>query len=210
MMKTGLLLPAGKYVIIIVAMISFAPRTMGQSAAQLLKEGSKYQASDDISDRAPDLYRQLIRKYPKSAEAESAQFFLGAYYSRKFFILEQRSKVQDWGSMNRAEEELYSYIGKYPRGFYLADAYHTLAIIALRRDYRDNAKSLWNKMKDAAGKDRKVYIFRVTWSPSAEDVIKGYCDTVALARTSLDGITKDLSFNNIVKDLTNWARSNCH
>ena len=111
--------------------------------------------------------------------------------------------------MNRAEQELDAYIAKYPRGFYLADSYNTLAIVALRRDDRDKARNNWTKMRDAAAHDRKVYISRVTWSASNDDVIKGYCDTAALAAVSLSLLDNKLSFDQIVHELTTWARSNC-
>jgi len=185
------------------------PLLFGQSAAKLLSEGSRYQAADDTSDRAADLYRQLIRKHPRSAQAESAQFFLAGYYRRKFFILEERSKVQDWESMNKAEDEYYTYIGKYARGVYLADAYHDLAVISLRRGYRDKARSLYDKMKESAAKDRRVYIFRFTWSPNTNDVIKRYCDTASLASASFDAIDKESTFSGVVSVLTNWARAHC-
>jgi hypothetical protein len=201
-----------KYLVTIcftIAVTTSINEVQGQSAATLLREGSRYQAADDTSDRAPGIYRQLIMKYPKSAEAESAQFFMGAYYSRKFFILEQRSNVQDWGSMNRAEEELSTYITRYPRGFYIADSYNTLAIIALRRGLSGPALSRWNSMKSVASKDPKVYIFRVTWSPGADDVIKGYCNTESLAYASLRALDTQSSFNGVVAALTSWAREHC-
>lgn len=180
-----------------------------QTAAQLLRHGSTYQAADDTSDRAPELYKQLMTKYPQSAEAESAQYFLGAYYSRKFFILEGRNQVEDWGSFNRAEEALYAYLDRYPRGFYLADSYATLSLISLRRNYRDKALSLWTRMKDVADKDKKVYIYRLTWSTNPDDVIKGYCDTKALAEAGFNVLDQKSSFGDTIKSLTNWARSNC-
>lgn len=179
------------------------------SAAQLLKQGSSYQAADDTSDRAADLYRQLIRLFPKSVEAEAAQFFLATYYNRKFFILEQRNKVQDWESLNQAEQELYHYKGKYPRGYYLADAYHILSTIALRRGYTDSAVSWLQRMKEAAPADQKIYIFRMTWSPSTDDVVQRYCDTKSLADASLDPINRKLAFDAVMTEVTNWARSNC-
>lgn len=184
-------------------------KVFAQSAAQLLRQGSRYQAADDTSDRAPELYRELISKFPRSAEAESAQFFLGGYYNRKFFILEARNQVQDWGSFNRAEEALYSYLKRYPRGFYSADSYHTLALIALRRNYRDKAIALWARMKEAADKDKKVYIYRLTWSANQDDVIKGYCDTNGLADAGSKAMGQSSSFTEIVNSLTKWARSNC-
>ena len=179
------------------------------SAAQLLKQGSSYQAADDTSDRAADIYRQLIRLFPKSVEAEAAQFFLGTYYERKFFILEQRSKTHDWESLNRAEEELFKYKGKYPKGFYIADAFHVLATIAMRRGYANSALSYLQAMKQAAAVDKKVYIFRMTWSPNTSDVVKRYCDTGPLADASLQLLNKKLAFDPAMTEVTNWARGNC-
>ncbi|HEX5602476.1 MAG TPA: hypothetical protein VFX63_08000, partial [Pyrinomonadaceae bacterium] len=97
----------------------------------------------------------------------------------------------------------------YPNGFYLADAYQTLALSALRRGYWDNARKLWLQMREAAAKDRKVYIYRVTWSTSSEDVIKGYCDTVGLSEISLNMLDKRLSFDQLVSGITSWARGQC-
>lgn len=208
-----LLLPAIGYVLggcfTIVLIISITPPTLGQGAAQLLKEGSRYQGADDTSDRAADLYRQLIREYPKSAQAESAQFFLGTYFEKKFFIIEQRSKSLDWDSLNKADEELYAYVGRYPKGSYLADAYHALAIVALRRGYGDTASKLYEKMKGVAANDQRVYIFRFTWSPNSSDLIKGYCDTASLASASLEATRQQSSFDGVVRVLTDWARGHC-
>jgi hypothetical protein len=183
---------------------------LGQEATKSLKRAGSYQTADDTSDRAADAYRETIKNYPNSAEAEAAQFFLASYYNRKFYILEQRNQVQDWDSLNRAEAELYKYKGKYPRGTYLADAYHLLAIIALRRGYRDAAASWLATMKQAAATDRKVYIFRLTWSPNASDLIRGYCDTASLADADLDALRKTSSFNDAVSAVTSWARAQCH
>lgn len=179
------------------------------SAAQLLKQGSSYQAADDTSDRAADIYRQLIRLFPKSLEAEAAQFFLGTYYHRKFFILEQRNRTQDWESLNRAEEELFKYKGKYPKGHYLSDTFHALATIAMRRGYTNSAVSYLQAMKQSAGADKKVYIFRMTWSPNTNDVVKRYCDTGALADTSLQLANRKLPFDSVMTEVTKWARGNC-
>src|ERR1044071_538944 len=68
------------------------------TAVQLLKEGTSYQSADDTSDRAAISYRLVIQKYPSSPEAEQAQYFLGTYYEKKFFLLEGKSKEQDWSS----------------------------------------------------------------------------------------------------------------
>jgi tetratricopeptide (TPR) repeat protein len=191
----------------VISILSMNVEVFGQKE-QLLKQGGTYQASADTSDRAAERYRELIAQYPGSREAETAQFSLGSYYNRKFFILEQRDKVQDWDSFNKAEEALYKYVGMYPRGIYSADAYHTLAMISLRRGYTDNAIKLWNTMNEAAARDPKVYISRLTWSTNSEDLVKGYCDTGSLAEVSI-GVAGKLKFYDAVNALTNWARANC-
>src|ERR1700704_5366933 len=97
------------------------------TAVQLLNEGSAYQSADDTNDRAAIAYRLVIQRYPRTAQAEQAQYFLGTYYEKKFFLLEGQSKVEDWSSFNEAEQALYGYVGTYKlRGTksYLADSYY--------------------------------------------------------------------------------------
>ncbi|MGI9068405.1 MAG: tetratricopeptide repeat protein [Pyrinomonadaceae bacterium] len=217
MLKELVLLPQVKRFVMIIcatalSISALSMKARSQNAAHLLKEGVSYQNADDTSDRAADLYRQLIRRYPTSAQAEQAQFFLGTYYQKKFFLLEGKSKVQDWSSFNQAEQALYGYVGAYTtKGTksYLADSYHMLAVIALRRGYPDTARTLLNKMIGVATKDRQVYINKVVWSARADDVIKGYCDTTALASASLDAIKSGKSFTEIVSTLNNWCRGHC-
>ena len=189
--------------------VQFSP----QSAAQLLKEGTYYHGLDDTTDRAADRYRQLLLKFPKSSQAEQAQFYLGTYYQKKFFILESRNKVQDWTSFNQAEEALNGYIKKYRsgKGFrtYLADAYYNLAIISLRRGYIEKAKQLLQQMKTDAAKDRTVYIYKIVWSARTDDVIKANCGTSQLATATIDSIGDDNNFGRMLGRIRDWCWKNC-
>lgn len=181
-------------------------------AAQLLKQGTYYQSIDDISDRAADSYRLVILKYPGSAEAEQAQFYLASYYQKKFFILEKTSHVEDWSAFNEAEAALHRYIEKYPskgKGSYLADAYHTLAIIALRRGDTGLATQHLNKMSKAATRDPKVFIYKVVWSRDPSAVVNVNCTTKALATGTLESMRSSLSFDQLVGGLRTWCRSHC-
>lgn len=182
------------------------------SAAKLLSEGTYYQSGDDTSDRAADSYRQLILRYPDSTQAEQAQFYLGIYYQNKFFILEHRYKTQDWSSFNQAEDALHTYVGKYPRGSYLADAYYALAMISLRRGYsnkyRADAKSWLNKMSGQRA-DGKVYLYKVVWSPHSDDVIKLTCEKNSLAANELILINRISTFEGFTIALKEWCRNNC-
>lgn len=182
------------------------------SAANLLSEATYYQSGDDTSDRAADSYRQLILRYPNSRQAEQAQFYLGTYYQNKFFILEHRFKTQDWSSFNQAEDALKAYVGKYPRGSYLADAYYALALISLRRGYnnkyRDDAISLLKKMSGQRA-DGQVYMYKVVWSPHSDDVLKRTCAKNSLAASALILINKNTTFENFSVALKEWCRNNC-
>ncbi|HKE57432.1 MAG TPA: hypothetical protein VKB46_12040 [Pyrinomonadaceae bacterium] len=183
-----------------------------QSAAQLLKEGTYYQGLDDITDRAADRYRQILAKYPKSVQAERATFYLGTYFDKKFYILEERNRVQDWSSFNQAEAALNTYVDNYSlKGSkaYLADSYHTLAVIALRRGRLDDAKEFLARMMKVAKTDPKVFMYKVVWSPNPDDVVRGSCDSYQLAVATLAILEGDSSFSQRVAQLRNWCRANC-
>lgn len=182
------------------------------TAAQLLKEGSSYQSADDLSDRAAIAYRTVIQRYPRSPQAEQAQFYLGTYYQNKFFILEHQYKTQDWSSFNQAEDALHTYVEKYPKGSYLADAYYALAMISLRRGYnnkyRDDAMSWLNKMSGQRA-DGEVSMYKVVWSPHPDDIIKRTCEKNSLAAGETILINRNSTFENFTIALTEWCRNNC-
>jgi hypothetical protein len=188
-----------------------AVQTTQGTAVQLINEGSAYQTADDTNDRAAIAYRLVIQKYPRSLQAEQAQYFLGTYYEKKFFLLEGQSKLEDWSSFNEAEKALYGYVGKYKSSgtkSYLADSYYTLAIIALRRGYGDAAKKLLAQMSDSAKQDNKVYLSKVA-PRRYDEVIKKYCDTKSLAAATLNALNNSSSFDGAIKNLTGWSRTNC-
>jgi tetratricopeptide (TPR) repeat protein len=190
----------------------FQPPVAAQSAAQLLKEGRYYQGSDDTTDRAADRYRSIINKYPNSPQAEEAQFYLGTYYQKKFYILEHTELVQDWSSFNQAEEALNEYVRRYSvKGakFYLADAYHTLAVIAIRRGDTKTALYQLQQMLQASSKDPLVHIYKMVWSPSSEDVVKSVCHSKNLASATLEVAGGDMPFSERIRRLRDWCRSNC-
>ena len=197
---------------------AFVISIAGQATpVQLLKEGSLYQSADDTSDRAAIAYRLVIQKYPNSIQAEQAQYFLGTYYEKKFFLVEGKSKVPDWSSFDQADQEFYSYVGKYrTKGTksYLADSYFNLAMIALRRgyrnkDYRDTANKLLTQMSEVARQDSKVYVTKVVWTARSDDVVKKYCDTKSLASATSTAINSASSFDAAIRNLTAWSQSNC-
>lgn len=181
------------------------------TAVHLLNEGIAYQNADDTNDRAAIAYRLVIQKYPRSLQAEQAQYFLGTYYEKKFFILQGQSKLEDWSSFNESEKALYGYVGKYKTmgtKSYLADSYFRLAIIALRRGYRSSAKTLLAQMNDSARQDSKVYVSKVAPRRS-DETIKKYCDTKSLAAAAMNALNNSSSFDGAIDNLTGWCRTNC-
>jgi hypothetical protein len=190
----------------------FQSPVAAQSPAQLLKEGRYYQGLDATTDRAADRYRSIINKYPNSQQAEEAQFYLGTYYQKKFYILEYTEHVQDWSSFNQAEQALNEYIKRYSvKGakFYLADAYHTLAVIAIRRGDMKTAQYQLQQMAEASSKDHLVHIYQMVWSPSWEDIVKSVCESKHLAWATLKVAEGDMSFSERMRRLRDWCRSNC-
>lgn len=185
--------------------------SQSSSAAKLLNEANYYQSNDDISDRAAELYRLVITKYPNTVEAERAQFYLGTYYQKKFFILDYRDHVQDWSSFNQAEEALNSWLAKYSRGrhTYLADSYFALAIIALRRGDSKTARLALERMGRVANSDPSVYIYKIVWSPRSEDEVKRTCRTRDLAFNTNVTINKYHDFESFVSGLRYWCLSEC-
>ena len=181
------------------------------SSARLLNEANYYQGNDDTSDRAAELYRLIVVKYPNTVEAERAQFYLGTYYQKKFFILENKDHVQDWSSFNQAEDALNTWLAKYSKGrhTYLADSYYALAIIALRRGDSKTARHMLDGMGRVASSDPSVYIYKIVWSPRSDDVIKRNCNTSALAIATNATIDKYSNFDSLVTALRNWCLSEC-
>lgn len=196
----------------LITQITCDARSQESGAARLLNEGTYYQSGDDTSDRAADSYRQLILRYPKTTQAEQAQFYLGTYYQNKFFIVEYRDKTQDWSSFNQAEDALRTYITKYPRGSYLADAYYALALISLRRGYnnkyREDARSFLDTMSKQRV-DAQVYVYKVVWSPYPDDVVKLTCQKNSLAASELTLINRISTFEGFRTASGEWCRNNC-
>jgi TolA-binding protein len=186
------------------------------TAKDLLKKANYYYSVDDITDRASDTYRELLTKYPKSPEAEQAQFYLGLYFHKKFYCLRSKGgKVDAWSVFNEAERALNTYNKNYSSkgtGAYLADSYFVLAMIYLQRGSdtnRQQAASYLDSMATAASRDRSVFIQDIVWTPNAKANLNVMCDARKLASAGLASMKRFNSFDQLVDDLRNWCRTNC-
>ena len=207
------------FILMLLAPVS-SPKASGagtsSSAKDLLKKANYYYSVDDITDRASDTYRELLTKYPKSPEAEQAQFYLGLYFHKKFYCLRyQGGKVDAWSVFNEAERALNTYLKNYSsKGTkaYLADSNFVLAIIYLQRGSDANkqqAVSYLNSVATAASRDPKVFIQDIVWTPNAKANLNVVCDGRKLSDAGLGSMKRNSNFEQLVDDLRNWCRKNC-
>jgi hypothetical protein len=179
-------------------------------ARQLLERGRFYASGNDFTDRAAEQYRLLIKKYPASREAESAQFYLGTYFYRKFYVFKHTRQQTDLDTLREAGKAYYEYIWKYGNSrspALLSDAYHSLAMIHLQLGQPGDARRLLEELRGAASKDRQVYLYQVVWSPHSADTVEGDYDAAALAAYTLRLVEANLGFEAVVAKTREWCRA---
>jgi hypothetical protein len=178
------------------------------TASQCVSLGVFYMNNDDVSDRAADHFRVVVTKYGDSPDAERAQYFLGSYYQRKFYIQRQRNRRQDAALLHsaRAEYEKYArYYAMKGSGKWLGDAYFGAALTAVELGDVAAAKTFAERMQDVAARDSSVYVYQVVWSRDRRDIVDDYIDTRALAAQvqALAGSPAD----QFISDLTKWCQT---
>jgi hypothetical protein len=184
---------------------------LSNSPDQMLKLGFFYYNNDDITDKAATQFRAVISKYPKSDEAETAQYYLGSYYQRKFYIELAKYRKEDKVALASAKREYQSYTDKYYKGGkhqWLGDAFFNLALVFLQLNDPTNAGYELDKMGKASSLDGTTYLYEVIYSPNADDIIDGSFQTRALAdyAASLFKNSRQ-SFPQKVAALKQWCRS---
>jgi tetratricopeptide (TPR) repeat protein len=183
--------------------------TAGGSPEELFSRGVFYLDNNDVTDKAAAEFGLLMRKYPKSQEAQKAQFFLGSYYQRKYNILSKRRQDSaDLEHLYKAEKAYQAYIDKYPNDGpceCLADAYFNLALVHMQSGYSGKAGGLFNKLKEIHRVDSRVYIYQVVWSSSSKDIIDSHFDTRRLGEYAYTINVRD--FDDFTALLKTWCRS---
>lgn len=172
--------------------------------------GIFYYNNDDITDKAAEQFRNLKTTYPNSPKAANAQYYLGSYYQRKFYIQRERSKTTDWGALGMAEKEYFLYIDKYSSGGaseWLSDSHFNLALVFLQENQQDWARDILNRMSRAANQDRKVYIYQIVWSSDPADVLDYSFDAGDLARYTASLVNNGQNFEQNVASLKRWCGS---
>lgn len=151
----------------------------------MLAKADVYYKNNDISDRAAVEYRAVRDRFPKTPEAATAQYFLGSYYHRKFYIQKEKKLKEEYGLLVEAQGQYEDYASKYAwrskSPDWLADAYFNLALVFLQRGENKRAEEFLGKMYGAAPYDRTTHVYQVIWSPNTKDIIDSSFDSKQLA-----------------------------
>ncbi|HKQ54172.1 MAG TPA: hypothetical protein VJT74_17475 [Pyrinomonadaceae bacterium] len=181
-----------------------------RSADEILKLGFFYYNNDDVSDEAANQFRTVIAQYPRSAEAETAQFYLGAYYQRKYYVQDAKFRRKDTQALEAAWKEYRTYTDRYYKGGshqWLADAFFNLALVYLQMGDTVNAGYELDKMSMAAALDDSVYLYQVVYSPNGDDVLDGSFPARRLADYTSSLVKEGgRSFEQLVAALRDWCR----
>lgn len=151
----------------------------------ILAKADLYYKNNDITDRAAVEYRAVRDRFPRTKEAATAQYYLGSYYHRKFYIQRETKLREDLGLLVEAQGQYEDYVKRFawqtnpPE--WLADAYFNLALIFLQRGDNKKAEELLGKMYGAAPYDPTIYVYQVIWSPDTKDLINSSFDSKQLA-----------------------------
>lgn len=196
----------------ILTLAFMSANAFGETSKELLAKGIAYYNNDDITDKAAVQFRQVLKKYRDSSEAEEAQYYLASYYQRKFYILKRNQGREDRGALLTAKTEYAKYTSTYFNNGskkWLSDAFFNLALVYLQ--LKDSKRASWelNKMCDHAWKDRSVYIYEVVWSPDAGDVVDAYHDAYALGDFTRKQLKEyaGISVPDMVNIIKRWLRA---
>ena len=178
---------------------------------QLLERADFYLRTDDTSDAADQLYKQIVDSYPTSSEAGYAQYNRGTYWQRKFYILKARTGSENAASLKETEPQFYNFLQKFGKSTAFtglaADAHFYLALVYLQMDNRNYAIGWLNLMAaGVADRDSTVYVSKVVWSPDPVDLLDRNVSSRYLAQETKKLIQKNLPFDKVVSGVRSWCR----
>ena len=172
-----------------------------------------YYNSGDISGKAEQAFKKVLQNYERTPEYETAQYFLAAYYQRKFYLQQAKNpeKQPDWNGLKQSIPEYLKYtskFGKEGKHTWLSDAFFNLALVYLRVGDIDSAKGALWRIKEASVKDPTIYIHQVVWSPQSQTVVDAQLSASQLADYTLSLVQgKDYYFDKAVLQLQKWAQA---
>jgi tetratricopeptide (TPR) repeat protein len=184
------------------------------SAEQTLTRGIFYYNNNDVSDAAAKQFQEVIKKYPKTTEAEEARYYLGNYYRRKYYITREKWRRTWPESLVKAQQEYRAYVGAYSiQGSrkWLSDARFNLSLIDMELgDYRAAEDQLSRIILYESVKDPAIYIDQLVWSTNAEDVIDfefSAKELAEFARGQAMFHTLGSEFESVLPSLKKWCQS---
>ena len=177
-----------------------APRAAQRAEAPVSAEASYQKGlfllnNDDVTDAVRDSLKKVTAS-DNAKRAEDAQYYLGAYFQRKYYITKGRTNVPDWASLYYADREFRKYFAKYSEqgnGRWLADTYLALALIDLERGDAIALKRHRKQLRDAQARDPDVYVYQVVWSRRTTDVIDAHFPTTFVADVLDNATAGDVS-----------------
>lgn len=185
------------------------------AATQLLSRGLFYYNNND--DNAARQFQQVIKQYPSSQEGEDAQYYLGSYYQRKYFV-KRKSKSPDPRELRdiliNAEAAFQKYISRFTNNGsrkWLSDAEFNLSLVYLLEGDQKRALLQLDDMLDKSSRDQSVYIYQVDWPLSRKDVIDSNFDAKQLAQftrslPSVNALSQS-GVDQIIADIKKWCQS---
>lgn len=183
-------------------------KTVAASPDQQLKLGFFYYNNDDISDKAAAQFR-LAANSRDPATAETAQYYLGSYFQRKYYVQQANYGKADRKALETAVLEYRAYTTKYYKTGshqWLADAFFNLALVYLQLGDARNAGFELNKLREAKALDDSVYIYQVIYSQSRNDVLDAFFPSGPLADYTSALLSAGQPFDQQIAAIKNWCR----
>ena len=189
----------------------YSKKVAQTSPQAMLELALYYYNNDDTTGRAEESFKRLLTRYDvQIPQYEAAQYYLAAYYQRKFYLQSAKGEP-DWNALKQAAVEYRNYTDQfYKQGkhSWLSDAFFNLAIVNLQLGEPWKAVDELSKMRDAAEIDPTVYIYQVVWSPQSESVIDAYLPTTKLGDYTMSLVRrKDYEFERALVQIQKWCQS---
>lgn len=190
-----------------------AAQQQATSARDILSLATFYYDTNDTSDVAAKQYKLVIANYPNSTEAETAQYYLGSYYHRKYYIRKERWQSESKPSLVTAESEYKRYISKYSRAKspeWLCDARFNLALDDMEQEnFAGAIYQLRTIVLFDFRKDPTIFVHQVIWSENPKDLIDQNFNAKDLAeyaryRLSMHQFARGIEA--IVPEIREWCR----
>ena len=185
-------------------------KDLAPSPQDILDLALYYYNNDDLTGKAEISFKRLLtNSYQQTPQYEAAQFYLAAYYQRKFYLQRAKRRFDDWYALKQSAIEYRKYTDKYYNGRHnwLCDSFFNLAMVYFQLGQNQNAIDELSKLKRASEKDATVYLYQIVWSPQSQTVIDANLPTSKLADYALSIVGSDYYFDKAVLLIQKWCQA---